>query len=1060
MRGIVRDIDGRSSIAGKVLSTALAVLLAFSFLNFGVPVGQAAADDAIGDGGYQAAVLQDDLTGGEGEAPEPGIAFDEATGTLTIVGYETIAPADVAAYKGRVEKVVIRNVGVIEGNTFRNFSTIKDVVIEDVGAIESDASTQHYTFAGCTALETLSIDGVGTIGTCTFWYTPNLRSAVIKNVGTIESRCFAPYLGFNLTDLTLENVDTIGDYAFQGHSKLANLTMSNVGTVGFQAFMNCSSLTGVLELNKSNVAMLGKSSFLGCTGLTGVDLDGVDVDTTAFYGCTGLNAVTVKNAPAIGVQAFYGCTSLVQASAIGVKEVSSQAFYGCSKLDTLQFEDVGTVGSNIAQNCANLKIVTLEDVGTIGTNAFYNCTGLQTAALKNIDTIGQYAFRNCTSLETVSIDAADGVDVIDNYAFWWCTDLKSISNLSGVERIGGFAFYGCENLKGLTIDDITKMGFVGTAADVMDRVQQILAGRFTLTDAESIAELTPDAGWDASSVGRSDNWNTYDNGTQIMQQARWQQGNSTVAEVQVDAYYTGKKQMDYIFVADLSASMAQLGNPEDSNARFYDMQSKLLDMTGQLLGTPGYDCRAAIVTFGGLHAGKATHDNSGFMTSTVQASQYIAGLEPLNENTDYGLGMQEALSLVQANSGRNTVVVFLSDGAPYLPAGVEATSGNLNGTVAAQAIREAGVPIYGVLHSPTAAQHDRALAAMQAVCGENTVYEATDTDSFGRAMNAAFAAAYGKNTVTIPVNVRDFQLGALNVSAGEAVYDEAAGAILWTLNDMPFGRRTLSYTMGLTPGNATRIGTHQYFLNSANARFDNQGGASAGLNLTLSRTVAEPVVMGSYRIVHEYYTNGRLDGTYTENATAVVGSRILAANVPSRTEYDGAAYVRAASNGSLTVTNSGNDTLTLRYDRTVTAPPADDNPPAPATPDDQGGMPAPAAPDGVAPADGAVPTAPADGAAAAAIPDDGTPLAAAAGADEEPIADDENPLGAFDEIHCWMHWLMLAGLLLTAAYGVAVVRRRLGQVNDIDDMEDRVVGRRKRESTVPAPAHSASRQAL
>ena len=121
MRGIVRDIDGRSSIAGKVLSTALAVLLAFSFLNLGVPVGQAAADDATGEGGYQAAVLQDDLTGGEGEAPEPGIAFDEATGTLTIVGYETIAPADVAAYKTKAMKVVIRDVGTIQKEAFAEF---------------------------------------------------------------------------------------------------------------------------------------------------------------------------------------------------------------------------------------------------------------------------------------------------------------------------------------------------------------------------------------------------------------------------------------------------------------------------------------------------------------------------------------------------------------------------------------------------------------------------------------------------------------------------------------------------------------------------------------------------------------------------------------------------------------------------------------------------------------------------------------------------------------------------------------------------------------------------
>ncbi len=1054
MKGIVRDLDGRSSVAGKVLSALLSVLLAFGFLNFGLPAGEAVADDATGEVGYRAAVPQSDLAGGQGDYANPSIAFDEATGTLTISGYETLAPADVAAYKGKVEKLIIRNVGIIGGNAFRNFSTIKDIAIQNVGVIESDTSTQHYTFAGCTALETLSIDGAETIGAYTFWYTPNLRSAVIKNVGTIEPNCFSPYLGFNLTDLTLENVDTIGDYAFQGHSKLANLTMSNVGTVGFQAFMNCSSLTGVLELNKSNAAKLGKSSFLGCTGLTGVDLDGVEVDITAFYGCTGLKTATVKNADAIGTQAFTGCTGLESAELTNIKTIGVQAF--------------SIYGNNAQPACTALKRVAMSGIDTIGTSAFYGCTGLQTAALKDIGTIGQYAFRNCTSLQTVGIDAVDGVGVIDNYAFWWCTNLKSISNLKGVESIGGFAFYGCENLKGLTIDDITKMGFVGGAADVMDRVQQILAGRFTLTDAEAIAELTPDAGWDASSVGRSDNWNTYDNGTQIMQQARWQQGDSAVAEVQVDAYYTGKRQMDYIFVADLSASMAQLGNPDDSNARFYDMQSKLLDMTGQLLGTSGYDCQVAMVTFGGYFNKVGSVNVLDFTSDASQVRGHINALAPLNENTDYALGLNKALELVgNHGSDRETVVVFLSDGRPtydgqtQLKTVAQLAAYDTKIAGIAQQMKNAGAKsIYGVLHSPGSTAIEYAHNAMNAVCDD--YYMSTDTDSFGKAMNAAFAAAYGKNTVTVPVNVRDFQLGALNVSAGEAVYDEAAGAILWTLNDMPFGRRTLSYTMSLTPENAARTGTHQYFLNSANARFDNQGGASAGLSLALSRTVAEPVVMGSYRIVHEYYTNGQLDGTYTEDATAVVGSRILAANVPSRTEYDGATYVRAASNGSLVVTVDGNDALTLRYDRTVTAPPADDNPPAPATPGDQGGTPGPAtpaAPDGTVPADGAAPAAPADGAAAvAAIPDDGTPLAA--GADEEPIVDDENPLGAFDEVHCWMHWLMIAGLLLTAAYGLAVIRRRLGQVNDIDDMEDRVIGRRRQGSAASAPVPSASRQAL
>ena len=62
---------------------------------------------------------------------------------------------------------------------------------------------------------------------------------------------------------------------------------------------------------------------------------------------------------------------------------------------------------------------------------------------------------------------------------------------------------------------------------------------------------------------------------------------------------------------------------------------------------------------------------------------------------------------------------------------------------------------------------------MEAVCGENTVYESTDTESFGEAMNKAFASAYPTNIVTIPVSADFTNVRGLEVStsAGEASYD-------------------------------------------------------------------------------------------------------------------------------------------------------------------------------------------------------------------------------------------------------------------------------------------------
>lgn len=69
------------------------------------------------------------------------------------------------------------------------------------------------------------------------------------------------------------------------------------------------------------------------------------------------------------------------------------------------------------------------------------------------------------------------------------------------------------------------------------------------------------------------------------------------------------------------------------------------------------------------------------------------------------------------------------------------------------------------------------------------------------------------------------------------------------------------------------------------------------------------------------------------------------------------------------------------------------------------------------PADAAAPVAAAAAVAAVeAIGDAENPLA-----DITTIDDDANALAAFEEIHCWTHWLMLFGALVTIVYGLGVL---------------------------------------
>lgn len=127
---------------------------------------------------------------------------------------------------------------------------------------------------------------------------------------------------------------------------------------------------------------------------------------------------------------------------------------------------------------------------------------------------------------------------------------------------------------------------------------------------------------------------------------------------------------------------------------------------------------------------------------------------------------------------------------------------------------------------------------------------------------------------------------------------------------------------------------------------------------------------------------------------------------------------------------------------TITAAPAPA--PAPAPTPTPAPAPAPAAPAAAPAAPAAAPAAP-----AVVIPDEENPLAAP----EQEIADDENPLAAFDHEECWVHWFMIAGIILTIIYGAVVVLRRTRNTKHIDKMEKDLIGTTDESTVTVGSAH-------
>ena len=83
-------------------------------------------------------------------------------------------------------------------------------------------------------------------------------------------------------------------------------------------------------------------------------------------------------------------------------------------------------------------------------------------------------------------------------------------------------------------------------------------------------------------------------------------------------------------------------------------------------------------------------------------------------------------------------------------------------------------------------------------------------------------------------------------------------------------------------------------------------------------------------------------------------------------------------------------------------------------------------------------------------------------APEEQIFDEENPLGAFSEEtqHCWVHFYMIIGLVLTALYGAAVALRRGNHTRKLrKDMND-VLGGGDGKDPSGSPAATAKPQEM
>ena len=358
--------------------------------------------------------------------------------------------------------VKITTADSIKGYAFYNCQSIKSVEIGN-----NVTSIGSYAFFGCSGLTKVNY-----LGTVDKWVEIDFEGA-----GS-NPTIYAKDLYINnelLTDVKITTADSIKDYAFSNCQSIKSVEIGeSVISIGSSAFSGCSGLTSVTIPN--SVTSIGSWSFADCSGLTSVTIPNsvTSIGGSAFDGCRGLTSVTIPNSvTSIGQYAFRGCSGLTKVNYLGTVDKwveidfddydSNPTYYAKDLyinnelLTDVKITTADSIKDYAFSKCQSIKSVEIgNNVTSIGEEAFYN-TGIYNNN-SNWDN-GVLYIDNClikakSDVVKGSYTIKEGTRVISGSAFYYCSNLSSITIPNSVTSIGYYAFEGCSGL--------TKVNYLGT----------------------------------------------------------------------------------------------------------------------------------------------------------------------------------------------------------------------------------------------------------------------------------------------------------------------------------------------------------------------------------------------------------------------------------------------------------------------------------------------------------------------------------------------------------------------------------------------------------------------
>ena len=286
-----------------------------------------------------------------------------------------------------------------------------------------------------------------------------------------EGNTIIKSLNNSLTKTTIPNyIKTIGEDAFFGQSKLTSVTIpDSVTTIERRALMNTSALKNI-EIPNS-ITSIGEDAFTD-SGLINLTIPGsvIDIGIEAFSSCDVLQSVNIsEGVKNIGARAFSDCSGLT--TVIIPNSVTAIADDGFKNSGSYSLKGATTFyvkSGSFAETWAKKAQVNYITDFTLDNNGGV-LNGAQTTLLTYIGNKEKYEVPSSVNIvddmafafhsELKSVIIPKGVTSIGTYAFAMCQSLTDVVLPEGITSIGEGAFYNCTSLKHVTIpSSVTSIG--------------------------------------------------------------------------------------------------------------------------------------------------------------------------------------------------------------------------------------------------------------------------------------------------------------------------------------------------------------------------------------------------------------------------------------------------------------------------------------------------------------------------------------------------------------------------------------------------------------------------